>query len=148
MHNAGSIFRTADAVGVSKIYLCGITPGPKNKYGRVNEKFVKVSLGAQNYLPWDYCASTTRLLDKLKKGGYKIFAIEQDKKSISLFGSKIFRYNKNSIAIVLGSEVKGLSPGILKRADKIIEIPQKGKKESLNVAVAFGVVAYQLVFGR
>jgi len=147
LHNVGSIFRTADAAGVEKIYLCGITPAPIDEFGRPRLQLTKVSLGAEKYVKWEKVKSATRLIDKLKKENYKIFAIEQNKKSIPYYKVKIFSNRLRSrprVALVLGNEVKGLPLSILKRADKILEIPMYGKKESLNVAVAFGIVVFHL----
>ena len=145
LYNVGSVFRTADAVGVKKIYLCGITPKPIDEFDRPREQLRKVSLGAEKYIEWEYYKLTTRLIDKLKKENYKIFAIEQSKKSIPYYKIKSYEAKPRKIALMLGNEVKGLSPSILKKADKILEIPMKGKKESLNVAVAFGIVAFHFV---
>jgi len=133
--NVGAIFRTADASSIKKIYLCGITPTPPNP------KILKVSLGAESYISWEKVSQTYRLIEKLKKDGYHILALEQSKKSLDIFKFK----PKYPIALVLGSEVKGLSKNILKRADKIIEIPMFGRKESLNVAVALGICVYQII---
>jgi len=156
LHNVGSIFRTADAAGVEKIYLCGITPAPIDEFSRPRLQLTKVSLGAEKYVKWEKIGSTSspqaaqatlRLLKSLKKQGYKIFAIEQNKKSIPYYKVKIFSNRLRSrprVALVLGNEIKGLPPSILKRADKILEIPMYGKKESLNVAVAFGIVVFHL----
>lgn len=132
-HNVGSIFRTADGAGVSKIFLCGITPTPPH------QNIEKVSLGAEKFVEWEKCKETWRVIDKLKKENFEIIALEQSKKSqepITVVGSKV--------ALVLGNEVEGLPESVLKRADKIIEIPMLGKKESLNVAVAFGIAIYKL----
>ena len=150
-HNVGSIFRTADGAGVSKIFLCGITPAPPHP------NIEKVSLGAEKFVEWEKCKETWRTIEKLKKENFEIVALEQAKNAISLdrtdppatperndggrgngcrFGEKI--------ALVLGNEVEGLPPAILKRTDKIIQIPMRGKKESLNVAVAFGIAVYKL----
>ncbi|MEK7149418.1 MAG: RNA methyltransferase [Patescibacteria group bacterium] len=141
LHNVGSIFRTADAAGVEKIYLCGITPKPIDELGRQREQLTKVSLGAEKYIKWEYVKSTNPLISKLKKEGYKIFAIEQNKKSIAYYSLKAISY-KPKVALVVGNEVKGLPKSVLNKADKILEIPMYGKKESLNVAVAFGIVAF------
>lgn len=130
--NVGSILRTADAAGVSKIYLCGITPTPPH------EKISKTALGAETYMPWEYYKQTWRLLEKLKKEGMSIVALEQTKNSVDLFKFK----PQFPLALVLGNEVKGLSPSILKLCDKKISIPMHGKKESLNVAVATGIALY------
>jgi len=146
LHNVGSIFRTADAAGIEKIYLCGITPGPIDVFGRPRQQLTKVSLGAEKYVKWEKIKSATRIIDKLKKDNYKIFAIEQNKKSIlysNIRRSSNLRVGR--LALVLGNEIKGLPTSILKRADKILEIPMKGKKESLNVAVAFGIVVYHFL---
>ena len=132
--NVGSVFRTADGAGIVKIYLCGITPAPPHP------KIAKVSLGAENFVPYKSVKNTWQLIEKLKKQGIKVIAVEQTKKSIQ------YKHYKPQfpIAIVLGSETKGLSKAILKRCDDIIEIPMLGKKESLNVATACGIICYYL----
>lgn len=133
--NVGSIFRTADAVGVAKIYLCGITPKPPH------EKISKTALGAEKWITWEYHRQTWQLLKKLKKENYKIIALEQTKESANIF---VFR-PKFPLVLIVGNEVKGLSPKILKYCDKKIAIPMLGKKESLNVSVAAGIALYQLI---
>lgn len=133
--NIGSIFRTADAARVDKIYLCGITPTPPH------QKISKTALGAENWIPWEYHKQTWRLLKELKANNIYIAAIEQLPKAINY---KKFK-PKFPLALVLGNEVKGLSDRILRYADKIVAIPMYGKKESLNVAVAAGIVIYQLI---
>ena len=162
LHNVGSIFRTADAAGIEKLYLCGITPAPVNRFGKIEPKLAKVALGAEKTVSWERCVSTTRLIAKLKKDGYKIFAVEQTKNSISYYTLHPKRYTLNQVALLLGNEVKGLSPAILKKADKILEIPMRGAmirqahhprrtsrgKESLNVAVAAGIVIFHFLYGR
>lgn len=140
LHNVGSIFRTSDAVGVQKLYLCGITPTPLDRLGRVRPPFTKVALGSQENVDWEKCASTWRVLDKLKSEGYKILVIEQDKKSVPYYKVR----GSGKIALVVGHEVRGLPESVLSRADKILEIPMSGIKESLNVSVAYGIVAYSL----
>lgn len=150
-HNVGSIFRTADAAGSEKIYLCGITPAPRDRFGRVNKKISKVALGAENWILWEKVDRTAAIIEKLKKDGYKILAIEQSKKSVPYYKLKVKSPpageagEKSKVALVLGAEVQGLPPAILRRADKILEIPMRGKKESLNVAVAFGIVVFNLI---
>lgn len=137
-HNVGSIFRTADGAGVSKIFLCGITPVPPHP------NIEKVSLGAEKFVPWEKRKETWRVINELKKAGFEIIALEQSKKSISLEQTDNgCRFNEK-VALVLGNEVEGLPKSILNRADKIIQIPMFGKKESLNVATAFGVAIYKL----
>lgn len=145
LHNVGSIFRTADAAGVGKLYLCGITPTPLNALGRPEEKLAKVALGAEKYIPWEKVPSTTKIIDALKKDCFTVLALEQSKKSIPY--NKFKSKKAERIALILGNEVKGLPAGILKKCDKILEIPMRGRKESLNVSVAFGIVAFELAHG-
>ena len=134
-HNVGSIFRTADGAGVSKIFLCGITPAPPHP------NIEKVSLGAEKFVEWEKCKETWRVIDELKKEGVEIISLEQAKNSISLNNLKS---GKKSAALILGEEVRGLPQTILNRSDKIVHIPMRGKKESLNVSVAFGIAVYKL----
>lgn len=142
LHNVGSIFRTSDAAGINKLYLSGITPAPLNIFGRPEEKLAKVALGAEKYIPWEKVPSTAKVIGALKKDGFTILALEQSKKSIPY--NKFKSKKTERIALILGNEVKGLSSGILKKCDKILEIPMRGRKESLNVSVAFGIVAFEL----
>ena len=135
-HNVGSMFRTADGAGIKKLYLCGITPTPTDRFGRERSDFKKVALGAD--VSWEYQKSAITLIKKLKKGGYKIFAVEQSERSVSYAQS----FKEKRIVLVVGNEVSGIPATILKHADKILEIPMRGSKESLNVSVAFGIVAY------
>jgi len=144
LHNVGSIFRTSDAVGIEKLYLCGITPSPLDGMGRVRPSFLKVDLGAHENVEWEKNKDTWRVLDKLKKDGYKIYAIEQDKKSVPYHKVKVPKKS----ALVVGHEIRGLSDAVLSRADKVLEIPMSGIKESLNVSVAFGIVAYSLRYNK
>lgn len=144
-YNVGSIFRTADGAGVNKIYLCGYTPTP----ARLNlDKISKTALGAEKYVPWEYCRQTWRLLEKLKKDKIKIVALEQSSKAIDYrkfnppLGNGVSKWI--TMALVVGNEVRGLSKEILKHCDEVIEIPMRGKKESLNVSVATGVVLYEI----
>lgn len=146
--NVGSIFRTADALGAEKIYLCGLTPSPLDKLGRLRPKFIKTSLGSEKSVAFEKRVSTARVLNKLKKDGYKILAIEQHKNSTPYYSLLPTTYSLKNIALVVGHEVRGLSGAVLKRADRILEIPMAGMKESLNVAVAFSIVAYELEYGR
>lgn len=149
LHNVGSIFRTADAAGVEKLYLCGITPEPVDGFGKIRPQLAKVALGAEKTVAWEKRGSTSspqatiRLIDELKRDGYEIFAIEQSKKSIPYYQAGMTRHTR--LALVVGNEVRGLPLTILKKCDKILEIPMRGKKESLNVAVAFGIVIFSLI---
>lgn len=142
IYNVGSIFRTADCAGVEKIYLCGITPEPVDRFGKFRSQFVKVSLGAEKTMAWEKFKSVGKLIDKLKKQGYKIFAVEQDKKSIPYYRVRYQASGIKKTALIFGNEVKGLPKMVLNRADKILEIPMRGKKESLNVAVVVGIILF------
>ncbi len=147
LFNVGSIFRTADGAGVEKIYLAGYTPAPVDVFGKYRPRMAKVSLGAEKSVEWEKTAKSVRgavsLIKKLKKGGYVILAIEQAKNSIDILRFKP-PLRRRKICLIMGNEVSGLPPKILKSADKILEIPMKGEKESLNVSVAFAVAAYLL----
>jgi tRNA G18 (ribose-2'-O)-methylase SpoU len=148
VHNVGSIFRTADGVGFEKLYLCGITPEPIDRFKKVRPDFAKVALGAEKSVAWESVPDTAALVKKLKKEGWKILALEQAKKSSPYYLAPDMllnaRYQK--AALVVGNEVGGIPPAILKLADAVLEIPMLGKKESLNVSVAFGIAAYRLRF--
>ena len=139
--NVGAIFRTAEAVGISKIYLTGYTPCPIDKFNRVRKDISKSALGAESMVIWEYKKSLSVLLAKLKKENYKIIAIEQDKNSTDYKKVKLLKKN----AFIVGTEVSGLPKNILKICDEIAEIPMKGKKESLNVSVATGVALFRIL---
>ena len=139
--NVGAIFRTADAVGIDKIYLVGVTPRPNDQFGRLQKDISKSALGAETWIPWEYKEKLLPLIKKLKNDGYEIVALEQDEKSVDYR-----KYKKSDkMVLVLGEEVNGIDKKILKYCDKIIEIPMRGKKESLNVSVAFGIAAFELI---
>lgn len=139
--NIGAIFRTADAVGISKIYLTGYTPRPTDKFGRIQKDIAKSALGAETWIAWEYKKTLIPLINSLKKEGYKVIAIEQDKRAVDYRKVKI----TNKIAIVMGPEVLGLNKKILDKCDLISYIPMHGKKESLNVSVACGVALFKIL---
>ena len=134
LENIGSIFRTADALAVDKIFLAGICGQPPQ------DKISKTALGAEKNIPWEHHWQVWRIIDQLKKQGIKIAALEQTNKSISYTKFK----PEFPLALVIGHEIKGVSPSVLRKADQIIHLPMLGRKESLNVSVAFGVVGYYL----
>lgn len=133
-HNVGAIFRTADGAGVDKLYITGYTPCPPHV------QIDKVSLGAEKWMPWEYRKQTGRLLKELKQMGYNIVALEQTKTSQAMFSWK----PKFPIALVLGNEKTGVPKSLLKYCDESVEIPMRGKKNSLNVSVATGVAMYHI----
>jgi 23S rRNA (guanosine2251-2'-O)-methyltransferase len=147
VHNVGSIFRTADAAGAVKIYCCGITPGPLDRFKNLRADFAKVALGAEESVAWELAKNTMEVLTALKKDDCQIFAVEQARDSVPYDeGARLARADGHKkIALVVGAEVKGISAPVLNYADKILEIPMRGKKESLNVAVAFGIVAFEML---
>jgi 23S rRNA (guanosine2251-2'-O)-methyltransferase len=138
VHNVGSIFRTAETVGVTKIYCLGTTPVPVDRFSQKRKDFAKVALGAEDLVPWEYVTTGTALLKKLKKQDYKIVALEQAENSVNY--KKIKKSAK--VALIVGNEVGGVSKSLLRLADQVAEIPMRGKKESLNVAVATGVMLF------
>jgi tRNA G18 (ribose-2'-O)-methylase SpoU len=141
LENIGSIFRTSDALGVSKIFLCGISGKLPAWETGLHKKIAKTALGAEKTVPFEYFKDTGRLIDKLKKDKIEIVALEQDKKAVPYDKFK----PKFPLALIVGNEVKGVSKKILQKSDKIIFLPMHGKKESLNVSVAFGVAGYNII---
>lgn len=139
--NVGAIFRTADACGVKKIYLAGYTPAPVDSFGRVNKEIAKTALGAEKTLAWEKVARPAALLAQLKKRGFYIVGVEQDKRSKDYKKIK----TKTKTAFVFGNEVTGLPKIILNKCDVIAEIPMRGEKESLNVSVSVGVALFRIL---
>lgn len=135
-YNVGSIFRTADGAGVAKIILGGYSAHPPHP------QISKTALGAEKIVPFEKNRQIWLAIERLKKDGYQIVALENN---INLKIENIFKFKpKFPLVLILGNEVGGLSKDILKRCDKIIYIPMAGEKESLNVSVAFGVAIYVL----
>lgn len=139
--NVGAIFRTADAVGISQIFLVGCTPRPTDTFGRVQKDIAKSALGAETWIPWKYSKTLLPLINKLKKEGYTIVAIEQDERAIDY---RTFK-SPSKTAFILGPEVDGLSKKILDNCNEIVEIPMHGKKESLNISVACGIALFRIL---
>ena len=138
VHNVGSIFRTADAAGVSKVYLCGVTPAPIDRFGRKRKDVAKVALGAEETVVWESVKVAEQAVADLRGRGFEIVAVEQSSSSVSY---RNYLPAKRA-AFIFGNEVGGLGEEVLKLSDKIIEIPMRGRKESLNVAVSVGVVLF------
>lgn len=141
--NVGSIFRTCDAVGVTKIILCGYTPAPTDRFGRENKGLTRASLGAEKFVEWEKFESLKEAIEKLKKENYKIIGIEQSKNAINY--KKLKNIKTKNIALVFGNEVDGLSKDDLSHCDIVAQLPMLGKKESLNVAVCAGIILYELL---
>jgi len=139
--NVGSLFRTADAVGISKIYLSSITPGPIDRFGRARLDIAKTALGAEKSIPSEHYDDIAVLIQKYKDDGYMVIAIEQSDKSVDY--KKITPTEK--MVFILGNEVSGIPNDIRDQVDSVVEIPMKGEKESLNVSVAGGIVLFRML---
>ncbi|WP_339649745.1 RNA methyltransferase [uncultured Salegentibacter sp.] len=136
LNNIGSVFRSADAFLIEKIYLCGITAQPPHK------DIQKTALGATETVAWEYVENTLEVVEKLQQEKTKVFSIEQAEGSVMLNDFKAQPGEK--IAVVFGNEVKGVQQEVVSASDGIIEIPQLGSKHSLNIAVSVGVVLWDL----
>lgn len=133
-HNVGAMFRTADAFGVTKLFLCGYTATPPKI------QIDKVSLGAEKWMPWEKRESLRELLEELRDEGVTIVGLEKNERSID-----IATLDKNRpIALVVGNEVDGIEDDVLELCDVVVHIPMCGKKESLNVSIAGGIALYLL----
>lgn len=142
VYNVGSIFRTAETIGVNKILCLGTTPTPHDRFGNKRKDLSKVALGAEEMVAWEYYEKTKDLIKTLKKEKFKIIALEQDERAIDY---REVKTDSEKVAIIVGNELGGVSKELLEIADIIAEIPMKGKKESLNVSVAVGVFLYSLL---
>lgn len=140
-HNVGSLLRTADAAGVSRVYLCGYTPAPVDRFGRARNDIAKVALGAETSVPWEHHDNIHNVLTALKGDGVRIIALEQHARSVPY---KTLTLDQPT-ALVVGEEVHGLTEDIIECADVVAEIPMRGTKESLNVSVAAGIALFRLV---
>ena len=135
-NNVGSVFRTSDALLVSKICLCGITATPPDK------EIHKTALGAENTVEWKYFETTEEAVKLLKEEGYRIIAIEQVEGSIAL--NEYLPEPGQKLALIFGNEVKGVQQEIVDLCDDSIEIPQFGTKHSFNISVSAGIVLWDL----
>ncbi len=135
LHNVGSFFRTADGAGVSKIYLSGYTGTPPDR------RIEKVSLGAEDFVEWEHVVDPLLVCANLKQKGYEIIAVEQTARSEDMF---LMHCEYNRTVFIFGNEVEGVSDDLLSIADRHLEIPMFGKKSSLNVSVAGGIVLYAM----
>ena len=142
-HNVGSIFRTADALAVSRIFITGYTPTPFDRFGRPVKEIAKTALGAELSIPWEYAKKPDRFLRSMKDIRVEIVGIEQDDRALNYKDYKEVN-SEQGVLIVVGNEVRGMSKGLRGRCDTLVEIPMYGKKESLNVGVAFGVVLFRM----
>lgn len=136
LNNIGSIFRTADAFLIEKIFLCGITATPPHK------DIQKTALGATETVDWEYAESVLEIVENLQKKAIKVFAVEQAENAIHLNSFTPLKDEK--YALVFGNEVKGVQQKVVSASDGVLEIPQVGSKHSLNISVSAGVVLWDL----
>jgi len=137
MHNTGSVFRSCDAFGAGELILSGYTPTPPRA------EITKTAIGAEEFVDWRYVKNTIDEIKKLKENGYTIAGIEQSHDSI-LLNEYIPGYDQK-ICLIFGNEVSGIDEKILPHLDLCLEIPQFGKKHSLNVSVTAGIVLYHFM---
>lgn len=148
-HNIGSIFRTCEGFGVKHLVLSGYSPYPTipddtrlpHVSSKVTARIAKTALGAESLMPFSHSSDLSNDLERYKKQGYKIVGLEQAPGSTPLQSFVA----PQKVVLILGEEVRGIDPALLKLCDQIIEIPMFGQKESFNVSVAFGIALYQLV---
>ena len=143
IQNVATCFRTGDGIGVDKFWLCGYTPTPLDKYGIAIPKFAKISLGAEMSIDWEKKGDVVEVLRDLKSDGGYIVGVETGDLAQPYYGMDD-KIELAKIVLVLGSETDGLSHEVLSLCDAVLEIPMSGIKESLNVALAFGVVGFVL----
>ena len=136
LNNTGSVFRTSDAFLFEKIVLCGITGTPPHR------EIEKTALGATESVEWEYCKDTVKAVTDLRNRGYLIVTVEQAEGSIPL-NTATFDTNEK-YAVIFGHEVKGVSQDVIDISDICIEIPQKGTKHSINIAVSAGIVLWEI----
>ena len=138
-YNIGSLFRLADAVAAREVILCGGTERPPSS------RIHKAAVGTEEWVPWRYEEEVTKVIKRLRDEGVKIIAVEQDRRSASIFNFQFSIFKDQPIAIVVGHETEGVSKEVLDMADVIVEIPMWGVNKSLNVHVAAAVVIYKIL---
>lgn len=136
LYNVGSIFRSSDGARIQKLFLCGYTPHPPRK------EIEKTALGATSTVPWEYFKHPKEAIDRMKAQGIRICVLEQTDKSIPYYELKKTDF---PLCLVVGNEITGISKEIIAAADLAVDIPMYGVKQSLNVAVAYGIALYEFV---
>ncbi len=133
-HNVGSIFRTSDGAGIGKLLLCGYTPLPPHRH------LEKTALGAVEVVPWQHVATTGQAIALCRAEGLQVLAVEKTASSLPLEEFEL----RFPLAIVMGNEADGLDEETIAACEGCVHLPMRGLKSSLNVSVAFGIVAYEL----
>ena len=141
LYNVGAIMRTADGAGVQHLHLGGITAPP------THPKLAKTALGAESALPWTQHRNSVQAVEQLKADGYAIWVLEEGETAVNLFTATLPENTNQPILLVIGNEKVGVDPEIVALADHVFALPMSGVKNSLNVAVAFGIAIYQIQFG-
>jgi len=141
VYNVGSIFRTADAAGVSHVYLTGYTPAPIDRFGRIRSDIAKTALGAERAVSWSQHARVEACILELQNAGTCCIAVEQQPNSADYRTVAV----RQPTAFIFGNEVEGVPASACNACDYVVEIPHGGVKESLNVSVAVGVVLFQSI---
>jgi tRNA G18 (ribose-2'-O)-methylase SpoU len=139
-HNVGAMFRTADALGVTHVYLSGYSPCPTDRFLRPVKEIAKTALGAELTIPWNYHEDPNEVIAQLKREEFVVIGIEQDTRATDY---KVYTPRDKTLVLV-GSEVEGLALNLRDACDVFLEIPMRGMKESLNVSVAFAVVLFRI----
>lgn len=134
-YNVGSIFRTSDGAMIEKLYLCGYTPYPPKK------EVLKTALGSQDSVNWEFAEDPKDVVVKLKQQSVKIIALEQTDNNLPYYSLSKTDF---PVCLIVGNEITGVSQDLIDLCDASIEIPQFGIKQSLNVAVAYGIAVFEL----
>ena len=137
LQNVGAIFRNADGAWFEKIYLTGFSPHPPRS------DISKTALWAEKTIDWEYAKDTKTIINKLRWQGYKIYAVELTDDAIDY--KQLFTDDSEKVCLIMGNEVSWVSQEVLESVDKVVVIPMLGKKASLNVSVAAGIVMYAFV---
>ncbi len=140
-YNVGSMFRAADGAGLRCLHLAGITPTPDNP------KVAKTALGAEKSVPWDYSRNSILAAQAMKENEFSLVCLEASQQSPSIFDLERSML-ESPILLVVGNEINGVDPDLLAISDQVVRIPMQGQKESLNVALAFGIAVYTLRFSK
>ena len=142
LYNVGAIMRTADGAGAKHLHLGGITALP------THPKLAKTALGAESALPWTQQRNSVHAASELKAAGYEIWVLEEGETAVNLFTATLPATANQPILLVIGNEKVGVDPEIRRLADCTFALPMSGVKNSLNVAVAFGIAIYQIQFSK
>jgi 23S rRNA (guanosine2251-2'-O)-methyltransferase len=140
-YNVGSMLRTSEAVGIRYIHFCGVTPTPDQK------NVAKTALGTQFSTPWAQYWNSPQAVSNIKSRGLFICGLELTENSRSITDA-IIDLNKTPILLIVGNEITGIDPEVLKQCDQIVQIPMIGQKQSLNVAIAYSVAVYLIKYSN